>query len=91
METSDTSACIGFGIIISFVVSFLRKVPIVNSHPKVVATFLSAAVTGVRVWAGAAPAETWSLLICVLTQLFAAIGTFETVTKPAAKIVRGGG
>lgn len=85
---NDASECVGIGVLISFLVSALKKIPGFENHPKLVATLLSAAIAGVRAWAGAAPTETWGLAICVLTQLAAAIGTFEVVTKPVGNALR---
>lgn len=71
------------GGVVSFAVASLKKIPFVEKHPKLIATGLSLLITAVTVYAGArGNSGIWPFVISLLTQLAAAIGTHELLTKP---------
>jgi peptidoglycan/LPS O-acetylase OafA/YrhL len=72
------------GVAISFLISFLKNASIVKNHPKLTAMIVSVIATIVPVLAHApfAAKGAGPIVVSILTQLAAAIGTHEAVTQP---------
>lgn len=68
------------------IVSALKGIPWVRRHPKAAAMILAAGVAAARVASGEG-AGVVSLLLGVLAQVAASIGTHETILKPARDFV----
>lgn len=79
------------GSLISFVVSGLKKIPLVNKHPKVATAVISTAIpAGIAVYGQIKGVDTQSIqdiAAQVATQFVAAVGTHETVTHTINKVM----
>lgn len=82
--------CLMYGGIISFIVSLMKKVPLVKKYPKVVALILSAASGVLMAQMGVSPAEWKVIAKCVLEQFAAAVATHEAVVQPVRKLTGSG-
>lgn len=78
--------CLVYGGVISFIVSLMKKVPLVKRFPKAVALVLSAASGILMAQMGVSPAEWKTIAKCVLEQFAAAVMTHEAVVQPAMKL-----
>lgn len=78
------------GFVISGVVSGLKKIRLVQDNPKKVAAFLSALGAVLFAYFGSGNnAFIWIAILSFCEQLGTAIGTFETVIKPASAAISG--
>jgi hypothetical protein len=84
----ESMICTIAGPLISFVVSGLKKIPLVNKYPKFAAFFISALVGTFTAVHGSVAGISYSDIVsCVLIQFSAAVATHEAIVKPvAAKI-----
>lgn len=81
MTSSEPALCLALGGAISVVVSFLKRWPLVKRNPKVVAFVLATASSVLMPLVGANPV-TWKVIVmCVLAQFTASVGTHETVNE----------
>lgn len=79
-SVSPWALVVGAGI--TAVVGLLKRISFVRNHPKVIATVLSLAVTGITALAGArAGSGIWPFVLTAVTQLASAIGTHEVVVR----------
>jgi hypothetical protein len=79
--------CLLYGAVISLVIHFIKAhIPIIDQYPKITASVIAAAVAAAQAGLGDAATVT-TVLSCVATQLVAAVGTHEIVTKPVSKAV----
>jgi hypothetical protein len=85
MNELSTVECLAYGGIISVVVSAAKAIPLVKQYPKIVATVLSIAITLIATFIGDDQLAIKPFVICVLTQLAAAVGTHEVVVQPVKK------
>lgn len=91
MEYSD-AICLLAGPVISFVVSFLKKIPLVKRFPKSAAGFISMAVGAYTATHGSTPGIDYGTLVqCILTNFAAAVATHEAIVEPVAKVTTDGG
>lgn len=79
---SSNPACLAYGFAISFVVSVLKKIPLVKRFPKAVSFVLSALSAVLMTTLGATPGEWKTIALCVLEQFAAAVVTHEAVVEP---------
>lgn len=79
---TDHPECLAFGAIISFVVSLLKKIPIVKSHPKLAAMALSLIAGGVSAKFGVSHVEWTVIARCVVATFAASVATHEAVVQP---------
>ncbi len=87
MENLDP--CLAFAPIVALVISFAKRIPFVSKNPKLVATFLSLAVTLVPMLVkGSTPSATVANILaiagCIAATLGLTVGSFE-LAKPALK------
>lgn len=73
---------VALGIVVSFAVTALRKVPFVTNHAKVVAAILAAAVSVILSVTGVVPTGILGVLVTSVTALGVSIGNYEIITKP---------
>jgi hypothetical protein len=82
MTSSEPAICLTLGAAISFVVSFLKRIPLVKRNPKVVAFVLATLSSVLMPLVGANPV-TWKVIVmCVLAQFAASVTTHEAVVNP---------
>lgn len=88
MLLAPTAAtCLLLAPIISFAVSFLKRIPFVSHFPKIVVAICSVIATLWTAVASGGAVPTAQFIACVLTQISGAVATHEIVTKPAAKMI----
>lgn len=76
--------CAVYGVIISIIVSLLKRIPFVRKFPKVVATVISSVLAiATAFWQG--PADVIAIVQCVLEQLSVSVATYEVITKSVTK------
>lgn len=76
----DATVCLAIAPVVSFVVSFLKRIPFVKSNPKMIALFFSIAVSALATLHGAAGGIDYTTLLrCVLVQFSGAVATHEIV------------
>lgn len=91
MQYTD-AVCLLAGPVISFVVSFLKRIPFVKRFPKSAAGFISMAVGAYQATHGSLPGIDYGTLVsCILINFSAAIATHEAVTEQVAKVTTDGG
>ena len=77
--------CVVYGVVISFAVSVLKRIPFVKKSPKLVAAILSAILTVGGVFLGGATYENIAAIVrCVVEQLAISVATYEVITKSVA-------
>lgn len=69
------------GMLVSFTVSGLKKVPFVREYPKIVATVLSILLMIAAQLTGVLPGGVLDILVNALTALAASVATYE-IAKP---------
>ena len=78
--------CLTYGVVISLVVSFLKRWPIAANNPKIVSALLSSALAAWTLFGHGGAAMTTgtvqTLVGCILTQYAASVATHETVVQP---------
>ena len=74
--------CLAYGGVIAVVVAFLRRFPLIYRYPKAVAAVFAVVIAILPIAAGRDVSNIQQLLQCVLTQLAAAIATYELALKP---------
>lgn len=79
---TDHPECLAYGAIISFVVSLLKKIPIVKSHPKLAAMALSLIAGGVSAKFGISHAQWTVVARCIVETFAASVATHETIVQP---------
>jgi hypothetical protein len=84
--TGSVDMCLIYGPIISFVVSFLKRIPFVKNNPKWVALFFTLATGAWTATHGSMPGIDWgTILQCVLAQFAATVATHEVIVHPIQK------
>lgn len=79
----SNATCLVLGPVISFVVSFLKRIPFVKNNPKWIALFFSIATGAYTATHGSAPGVDWGTVFqCVLAQFALSVATHEVVTQP---------
>lgn len=74
--------CLMFGPIVSFVVSFLKRIPFVKNNPKWVTLFFTIATGAYTATHGSPAGIDWAAILqCVLVQFSTAVATHEAVTN----------
>lgn len=74
--------CLIYGPVVSFVVSFLKRIPFVKNNPKWVTLFFTMATGAWTATHGSMPGIDWSaILSCVLVQFSTAVATHEAITN----------
>lgn len=74
--------CLAYGAIISIVVSILKRIPLVKSHPKVAALALSLLSGVLTACFGVSGAEWTVIARCVVETFAASVATHEAVVQP---------
>ncbi len=75
--------CMALGVVISLVVSFLKKWSWAKAHPQLLTTAISVLVAFAVSYFGENSTETiGAFVVCVLQQIAAAIATHEMVVEP---------
>jgi hypothetical protein len=86
--TGAADFCLLYGSIISFLVSFLKRIPFVKNHPKLIVLFFTAATGAWTATHGSAPGIDWNAILqCVLVQFATGVATHEVVVHPVLKAV----
>lgn len=70
------------GVAVSYAVTFLKAVPFVQRNPKLVAAALAIVLSLIGSASGVLPEGVAPIIVAIVTQLSAAIGVHEVVTKP---------
>lgn len=74
--------CLGYGALISLLVSMIRGIGFIKKNPKVIAAILN--ILWVTIPAFVKGGADFKIIsFCVLTQFAASVATYEAVTKPA--------
>jgi hypothetical protein len=82
--------CLLFGPMISFIVSGLKKIPLVKRWPKSATFFISSLVGAWTATHGSPTGIDYAAIVqCVLTQFSLAVATHESVTNQVQKVVGG--
>lgn len=82
---NDHSECLAYGAIISVVVSMLKKIPLVKSHPKIAAAVLSVAAGALAARFGVSHAEWTVIARCIVETFASSVATHETIVQPVTK------
>jgi NhaP-type Na+/H+ or K+/H+ antiporter len=83
------AVCLLIGSLVSFVVSALKRIPIVKRYPKSAAFFINALVGAWTATHGSASGVDMAAIVqCVLAQFAASVTTHEAVTNQIQKIGR---
>lgn len=77
--------CLVFGPVISFIVSFLKRIPFVKNNPKYVTLFFSVAVSAFGMIHSTNGIDWSAVLACVLTQFSTGVATHEVVNTVQGK------
>lgn len=77
--------CLVFGPVISFVVSFLKRIRFVKNNPKYVTLFFSLAVSAFGMLHSTNGIDWSTVLSCVLTQFSTGVATHEVVNTVQGK------
>ncbi len=90
-QNPDASAalspeCLGFGALISLLVSLLKGIPLVKKNPKIIGFILNILWVGIPALIKGG-ADFKIIAFCVMAQLSASVATYEVVTKPAKTLV----
>lgn len=89
---NDQTICLLISPLISFVVSALKRIPIVKRFPKFAAFFISSLVGAWTATHGSQPGIDYNTIAqCILIQFSGAVATHEAVTNQVQKVVDVGG
>lgn len=81
MLPADTPAeCLGYGALISLLVSLLKGIPFIKKNPKAVSAVISILWVAIPAFIRGG-ADFKVIAFCVLTQFTASVATYEAVTK----------
>ena len=78
--------CLLYGVVLSFLVGALKRVPVIAAHPKLTVVVLSGAAGALGAVAQPGTHTAAQLVTCLATQFAAAVATHETVTKPFSRV-----
>lgn len=79
---SVSPECLGYGALISLLVSAVRGLGIVKKNPKLISIVLNVLWVAIPAFVRGG-ADFKIISFCVLTQFAASVATYEAVTKPA--------